>query len=102
MAVKRKVIWTLTARVEFKDTCLYWNNRNGSHTYTNRLRKLISTNLEKISLFPQTGIPTSFEGIRFVIIKDYLLFYLEQGNNIIVVSFWDGRQDPEKLTKRLT
>jgi plasmid stabilization system protein ParE len=102
MARKRKVIWTETAKDEFKQTCIYWNKRNGSFAYANRLRKLLKSTLEKIALFPKSGVPSNFEAVRFVVIRDYLLFYHEANDNIIVLSFWDGRQDPQKLGSRLT
>lgn len=103
MAHKGKVIWTATASSEFKDTCAYWNKRNASPAYSRRLRKLVQATIQKILLFPKSGIPSPFEGIRFVVIRDYLLFYQEAtSGDIILLSFWDARQDPEKLEKRLT
>ena len=102
MARQGKVIWTETAKLEFKDTCDYWNRRNGSKAYSKILRKLIVSSVAQIILFPKSGIPSALEGVRFVVIKDYLLFYQEVGLDIILLSFWDGRQDPEKLGKRLS
>ncbi len=102
MAAEKKVIWTETAKNEFKHTCSYWNKRNASTAYSNRLRKLLKSNLQKIILFPKSGIPTAYKGIRFIVIRDYLLFYCETPGHIIIVSFWDARQDPSKLSARLS
>ena len=101
MARKGKVIWTDTSKQEFKKTCIYWNKRNASNAYTNRLRKLVQSTLEELILFPKSGIPSPFEGVRFVVIRDYLLFYQEAAGDIVLLSFWDGRQNPQKLQKRL-
>jgi plasmid stabilization system protein ParE len=102
MARKGKVIWTETARSGFRNTCTYWNKRNASNAYSRRLRKLVQSALDKIILFPKSGVPSSFEGVRFVVVRDYLLFYQESRGNIILLSFWDGRQHPEKLDELLT
>ena len=101
MARKRKVIWTETAKYEFRDTCDYWNKRNASKAYTNRLRKLLNSTIERIAGFPNTGIHSSFDEVRFMVIRDYLLFYQVVSDNIIVLSFWDARQDHKKLANRL-
>ena len=63
MVRKGKIIWTETARKEFKATCAYWNKRNASTTYANRLHKLLQSTAEKILLFPKSGIPTAFKGV---------------------------------------
>jgi len=102
MARQGKVIWTETAKTEFKKTCAYWNKRNASNAYSTRLRKLVQSAIENISLYPQSGIPSSFEKVRFVVIRDYLLFYQFSGGDLILLSFWDARQDPDKLKIRLT
>jgi len=65
------------------------------------LRKLVQSALEEIVLSPKSGIPTLFEGVGFIVIKDYLLFYQESEGDIILLSFGGGKQDPEKIKKRL-
>jgi addiction module RelE/StbE family toxin len=101
MVRKRKVVWTETATAELKDTFAYWNKRNASTVYSKRLRKLVTSAIQKLVLFPKSGVPTQFDNIRFIVVKDYLIFYQEWQENIVIISFWDGRQEPEKLKNRL-
>ena len=62
---------------------------------------LVEKETARISKFPETGRITEFENVRSIVIKDYLLFYEETDVRILIVCFWDGRQDPEKLKTRL-
>ena len=101
MVRRKRIIWTINAKKEFIETCSFWNRNNKSPHYSIKLRKLVNAATERISLFPYGGIPSLFQDVRFIVVKDYLLFYNVSDKAIYILSFWDGRQDPYKLKKRL-
>lgn len=101
MVGKRRVVWTHHAIQEFKDTCHFWNQNNGNNNYSIKLRKLVKAAIERLAVFPFGGTPSGFMNVRFVVVRDYLLFYDIQGGDIVILSFWDGRQNPARLENRL-
>ena len=101
MARRRKIIWADTAKAEFKDVCSYWNNRNKSNAYSRKLRQLTKAATDDISNFSLAGSNSGFENIKFVLVREYQLFYKILEEQILILSFWDARQDPEKLKTRL-
>ncbi len=94
---RRKITWTKTAIFEKKEILEYWFNRNKSKTYSLKLNRLFMAELKALSLNPEIGKKTKFENIRARIIRDYLLFYEILENELVVLSIWDSRRNPEKL-----
>jgi addiction module RelE/StbE family toxin len=92
------VQWTEKAQEDRERIYEYWNQRNGSNTYSSKLDQLLLKHIERIKLFPKVGYSTSRLDTRFVIIRnDYKLFYRSYFNHIIILRFWDVRQRPSKL-----
>jgi len=46
---------------------------------------------------PEIGRKTDIPNVRIKIVRDYLIFYEVQNESILILSFWDSRQNPEKL-----
>jgi toxin YoeB len=44
------------------------------------------------------GIPTSDPKVRHKLVRDYPLFYELREDSIVILTVWDHRQDPDKLT----
>ncbi len=96
--VSREVRWTNRA---IKDKLLiyeYWAERNQSLEYPKKLEQLINEALNIIALFPNSGRRTDIEGIRVKTVRDYQIFYRISELAIIVITIWDTRQNPKKLT----
>ena len=100
MATK-EIIWTATAEDELYDCLRYWNERNQSNRYSEKLFSLVEEETARIAKHPNSGRETEFQNFRSIVIKDYLLFFEETETQIMILSFWDARQDPEKLKTRL-
>lgn len=94
---RRKVIWTKTAIIEKKEILEYWINRNKSKSYSLKLNRLFVTELKTLSLTPEIGKKTKFKNVRARIIRDYLLFYEILDNELVVLSIWDSRRNPDKI-----
>jgi plasmid stabilization system protein ParE len=100
--VKRTIIWTHNAVIQRRNIFIYWNNRNGSSEYSKRLLGLIRNRLILLIKFPEVGKLTDYPNLRVVVIENYLLFYFKNEDTILIIAFWDNRQDPSQLFRNLT
>ncbi|MCB0541261.1 MAG: type II toxin-antitoxin system RelE/ParE family toxin [Bacteroidetes bacterium] len=94
---KRKIIWTKTAVAERLAILEYWINRNKSKYFSIKLNALIQESLERLAKNPKIGRNTDFSKVRVKIVKNYLLFYKFNNEELIVLSLWDGRRHEKSL-----
>ena len=97
----KQVVWSLRAQNDRKEILNYWRLRNKSSTYSKKLNQLFKNSIQIIKDFPQIGKSTDDPNTRIKIVKDYLLFYEETETQILILTIWDSRQDPDKLKKVL-
>ena len=97
----RKIIWTERAQKERIIIFSFWNKRNQTFNYSKKLNSLIKESLKLICKYPTIGKLTNKENVRLKILKEYLIIYEITKSEIVVLSLWDCRQNPEDL-KRLT
>ena len=96
-----KVFWTETAVVQRNSIFEYWNKRNGSNTYSSKLRLTINNNIELLRKYPELGVKTDFGEHRSLASGYFSLFYKFDTERVIITAFWDSRQDPGKLLELL-
>jgi toxin YoeB len=71
--------------------------RNGSDAYAIKLEEAFFDATDSLEQTPYIGKATaSLENIRFLIVKEYKLFYLITQTDIVILSVFDMRQDPDK------
>lgn len=93
----RKIVWTIDA-LETKIAIFnYWNNRNKSTLYSQKLNILFKEALLKIRSFPETTISTNNDQVRLLIVRDYYLVLKITDVTITVLQIWDTRQNPENF-----
>lgn len=92
-----KIVWTQTAIKQRNFIFEYWKQRNGNTVYINKLNILIKERLQLLVQKPKLGKLIEYNGVRMISMRHYSIFYKQIENQIIVVSFWDNRQDPQKL-----
>lgn len=97
----RQITWTLKAQHDRLQIFSYWNNRNKSNRYSRKLNDLIKITLKLIAKYPGIGKPTDIKGIRVKVLKDYLIIYEVNPNEIIILTIWDCRQNPDDLMRIL-
>ena len=97
----KQVVWSLRAQNDRKKILNYWRLRNKSNTYSKKLNQLFKNSIQIIKDFPLIGKSTDDPNTRIKIVKDYLLFYEETETQILILTIWDSRQDPDKLKKVL-
>jgi hypothetical protein len=93
----RRLIWSVEARNSRKDIFDYWNNRNKSKTYSNKLNLLFTDNLQIVTRLPEFGIATKNETIKFIIISHFEIIYKVTNTEIVVLDIWDTRQNPQNF-----
>jgi len=95
----KQIVWTEQAEKQRFEIFNYWNNRNGSNTYSIKLNKKINKSVSTILNFPESGKMSRHKEIRIKIISDYHLFYKEIDDIINVLAFVDMRRDPKTIDK---
>lgn len=93
----KKITWSQTAQNDRKKILVYWKKRNKSNTYSIKLFELFKEAVNTISIYPEIGKATNNENIRFVVVRDYLLFYERNPETIRILRIWDSRQNPDSL-----
>ncbi|MBW6480416.1 MAG: type II toxin-antitoxin system RelE/ParE family toxin [Bacteroidales bacterium] len=97
MVKKREVVWTRNSEIQLQEILDFFNRRNKSSAYSQKLYKLFKSELNTAAKQPEIGIKTRLDGIRGIIVGDYILFYEIFDNKLLVLKVWDCRQDPDKL-----
>ena len=93
----RKVVWTKEGLESKLKILIYWVNHNKSNIYSKKLNKVFKSSMRGIARFPSLGKPTKREGIKYIIVGNYLMFYKDSVETIEVLLIWDTRQDPNRL-----
>ena len=94
----RRVVWTKNAIAERKEILEYWNEHNKSKTYSRKLNQLFKSAINLLQEHHHLGRPTDIKDVRVKIVRNYLLFYEVNDNELIILTIWDSRNDPDKLT----
>ena len=98
---QRKIVWTKTADIQFVGVLQYWLERNKSNTYSKKLIQLVTERTKQIVKTPYMHKSTDFKDVRVASLGYFSIYYKVTDKYIIVVSFWDNRQDPKKLLEVL-
>jgi len=99
--VKRNIVWTRTADVQFVGVLEYWVKRNKSNSFSKKILKLVTERILQISEKPFISKSTDFKDTRVASLRNFSMYYKVTDEQIIVTSFWDNRQNPKKLLKIL-
>ena len=94
---RKKIDWTLNATLTKKSIFSYWNNRNKSTVYSQKLNQLFTTTLRRVENSPEATIEIKDYNIRAILVKDYYLIFEITELNIRVLHIWDTRQNPQNF-----
>ncbi|MDA8693426.1 hypothetical protein N9L92_05125 [Saprospiraceae bacterium] len=84
----RKVIWSVHASEQLKDTLSYWNKRNGSNYYSNRLYQESKMALVFVANFPRLGKSTNDPNVRRIVVDKKYGIYFSIETDAIYVKLW--------------
>ena len=95
------VIWTVTAIRERRKILNYWVKRNKSSAYSEKLLRIIAERIRFLLKNPESFVSTDYKDIRTSTLGNYNIYYKITEDELIVIAFWDNRQNPRKLSKLL-
>lgn len=95
--VKRKIIWSPTAKNNLISILDFFIKRNGNKTYSIKLNENIRNSIRLLANHPYLGLQTDIENVRNLIHGDYEIFYEIKFSTIEILTIWDCRQEPSKL-----
>ncbi len=75
----------------------FWNERNKSTAYSEKLIIKINERINLLKNNPQLGKKTDFLNTRIMSLGHYSIIYRKIDNRIVITGFWDNRQNPSKL-----
>ena len=92
-----EIIWSKRAEAKFDQILIYLLDEWGEKV-TRAFVKKVYDFFEILSEFPEIGsVENKEKNIRgFTIIKQVNIFYKIKGNKIIILLFFDNRQNPKK------
>lgn len=93
----KQITWTYRAQQDRIEILHHWRIRNQSNTYSKKLNLLFKKAIALIAVHPHIGRRTTIEGIRVKLVRDYLIFYEETGEQVFILSIWDNRRNPEEI-----
>ena len=96
-----KVFWTRTAISQRNLVFQYWNERNRSNEYSIKLHMAIKERTHLLKNYPLIGKKTDYKDIRMVPLRHYSILYKIEESRILIMAFWDNRQNPRKLLRLL-
>lgn len=92
-----KLFWSITAKRQRDYIFEYWNQRNKSNMYSKKLNLAIKERTKILKKQPYIGKEIQFKTLRLISLKHYSIIYKLKDSAIIIVAFWDNRQDAKKL-----
>ena len=92
---KRKIVWSNRAKIRLFAILDFYIVRNNSKTYSIKLQKLISKEVNLLLKQPDLGLKTSEDTTRGFIIENYIVYYEITDDKIIIHTIWDSRQNPD-------
>jgi toxin YoeB len=96
---KKKVIWSIRAQQDRLEILEYWNSRNQSSEYSEKLFGLFKLAAALISEHPEIGKQTDIAGIRIKLVRNYLMIYQTKAKQIDILLIWDSKRDPKELSR---
>ncbi len=99
--VERTVIWTATAEIQFENTLRFWSAKTNSNSFSIKLNETVDSYIKSILQSPNLFKASKFRNVRAATIEHFTLYYKNELENLIIVAFWDNRQNPKKLWKIL-
>ena len=94
---KKKVIWSSKAKLKLFNILEYYAEKNKSKTYSNKLYKKLTKTINLLHKHPDLGRKTNIDTVRGVIVGDYIIFYENLPESIIIHTLWDCRHNPNIL-----
>ena len=93
----KPLVWSVVAKLNIKRIKQFYNERNQSSDYSNKLLRVFKDSAELIERQPLIGKKTDVDGVKAFIILDYIIFYELLEKHILILMVWDCRRDPDQV-----
>ncbi len=90
----RVICWSIDAQISRRAIFDYWNNRNKSRTYSNKLNKQFLESLKLICKYSEIVKPSNLLDVKIRIESHFELIYRISDNKLTVLDIFDTRQNP--------
>jgi plasmid stabilization system protein ParE len=100
--VRRKIVWTETAANQRREIVNYWTEKNKGTTFAEKLIEITAKHLKVISKFTEAFKESELNAVRVSAMEHFSVYYKITSEQIIVMAFWDNRQDSKKLLKAIS
>jgi plasmid stabilization system protein ParE len=94
---KYSITWTKIALKQRREVFEYWNNRTRNNKYSIKLLYAINARINILIENPIAFKDINLLEIREIAMDHFSIYYKVDNNKISIISFWDNRQDPDKL-----
>ena len=94
---KRKIIWSHRSKIKTFQILDFFALRNGNTDHSKKLFSRFSKELNLLKKQPEIGVNSDLEGVRGLIVGDYIIYYEIKSDSILVHYIWDVRQNPTDL-----
>lgn len=81
------VVWTATAIKQRNFVFDYWNERNKSNAYSQKLNRKIKDKIQLLKANPNLGIRTDYKDTRGISSGHFRLFYRVIDSTIVITAF---------------
>jgi plasmid stabilization system protein ParE len=92
---KIKIIWSNRAKKRLYGILEFHVGRNKGKNWINNLLRVLFKEVKILAKYPGTGLKTTENTIRGLIIDDNFLFYEINDDKIIIHTIWDSGQAPD-------
>lgn len=91
----RQVIWSRSSLLLLHDIFEYWNERNGTTSYSEKLYYLFQISLNQLAKYPESGGLTYNERVRYKKVKSYYLYFTYSEIDLKVIAICHVSRSPE-------
>lgn len=98
----KRIIWTSRADQIYTYILEFYIQRNKSKTYSKKLNSEVKKLVQLLSKHPFLGKKSALSNIRILIKGNFNIIYKIYPEEIVILLFWDSRQNPNKLKDFLT
>lgn len=96
---EQTIIWSEAARWQLHEILAFWVKRIGTSTYSDKLLDMVEARTIDIIKHPLSCRRSEYPDTHVASMGHYSIYYKIAETQIIIMAFWDNRQDPKKLLK---
>jgi plasmid stabilization system protein ParE len=100
--MSKRIVWSERARKDLIGIKAFYDKRNKSTDYSTKLLKAFRQSTLFIQKFPLVSIRTDRDNTRGIVVMGHILFFEIMENDIVILTVWDGKRDPDQLREILS